>query len=416
MIGILDCNNFFVSCERLFRPDLLKKPVAVLSSNDGCVVARSQEVKDLDIPMGVPYFQVKETLSKAGAVFFSSNFALYRDISARVMNILMQEVGFCEVYSIDEAFFNVPDSVTEAEVLAIRATVMRHTGIPVSIGVAHTKTLAKQASKIAKKRTGVCVLDENEWKRIAQETPCSTVWGIGRQTSIRLLEMGIMSVAAFLALDRTIVRRSFGVIGERLQNELQGISVYHLGDHHGEEDTQQSIMSTRSFAQTTSTLSALQSAIGYHVTEVAQKLREKKLLASRMTLLVLPSRHGDFFLHSLRKEIVFTTPVSDTQTLLSAAIAGLQEIFQADVPYKKAGIVVSGLQPSMYEIASLFEDTVSTEARKKIDTVTDALKERFGNGIVRSGIVLTSGARGSAKLRSKAYTTQWKDIPSVYAK
>jgi DNA polymerase V len=185
MIGLLDCNNFFVSCERLFRPDLLKRPVAVLSSNDGCIVARSAEVKDLGVPMGVPYFQVKDVLTKAGAVLFSSNFTLYRDVSARVMDTLEDEVGLIDVYSIDEAFFEVEDDATEADVLAIRARVMKEVGVPVSIGIASTKTLAKQASVLAKKGNGVCILTDALWQEKMEEVPCGSVWGLGRQTVIK---------------------------------------------------------------------------------------------------------------------------------------------------------------------------------------------------------------------------------------
>jgi DNA polymerase V len=245
MIGLLDCNNFFVSCERLFRPDLLKKPVAVLSSNDGCIVARSQEVKDLGVPMGIPYFQVKDVLTKANATLFSSNFTLYRDISARVMETLEKEVGFCDVYSIDEAFFEVSDDATEADVLSIRSRVMQDVGLPVSIGVASTKTLAKQASVMAKKGNGVCILTESLWKEKMETAQCSSVWGLGRQTTAKLRELGVKTVAEFLALDRSVVRKHFGVGGDRIYMELTGVVVHKLGSQS--LDVQQSIMSTRSF-------------------------------------------------------------------------------------------------------------------------------------------------------------------------
>jgi len=413
MIGLMDCNNFFVSCERLFRPDLLQKPVAVLSSNDGCIVARSQEIKDLGIPMGVPYFQVKDILKKADATLFSSNFTLYRDISTRVMQTLESEVGLCEIYSIDEAFFEIDDDVTEKEVLEIRARVMKNVGLPVSVGVASTKTLAKQASSIAKKGNGACILYKNALEIIGN-APCSSVWGLGRQTVAKLREMGVGTISEFLALDRAIIRKRFGVSGDRIYSELTGTVVHAFG--HVRDDVQQSIMSTRSFEKTTIKLSELESAVAYHVSEVAEKLREKKLVASRMTVSILPSRHGDFFLHKGVAEIVFGDPTASSHTLLSEALTQVRKLYEQDVPYKKAGVVVHGLMPETYTTKNLFTDTVAQKDTSKIDFVTDSINEKFGHGTLRSGVVLSAGARGSAKLRSKEYTTNWKDIPNVQAK
>jgi DNA polymerase V len=413
MIGLMDCNNFFVSCERLFRPDLLRKPVAVLSSNDGCIVARSQEVKDLGVPMGVPYFQVKEVLTKAGATLFSSNFTLYRDISARVMKTLESEVGFIDVYSVDEAFFELPDDTTEEEIAALRARIIAQVGIPVSIGVAETKTLAKQASVLAKKNNGVCILTSDLWKEKMDTVLCGSVWGVGRQTTVKLRAMGVETVAQYIALPLPILRQYFGVVGERTQKELQGVSVYAVGEG-AREESQQSIMSTRSFEKTTTNLHDLESAIGYHVTEVAEKLREKKVSAVRMSVMILPSRHGDFFLHRGSAEVVFSPPTNATQKLLSEALLQLSTIYEKDVPYKKAGVVVSALVPEDYSTGTLFaEQKVDT---KKIDVLTDMLNDKFGHGTVRSGVILKNGARGSAKLRSKEYTTRWGDIPTVQAK
>jgi DNA polymerase V len=206
MIGLMDCNNFFVSCERLFRPDLAKCPVAVLSSNDGCIVSRSQEVKDLGIAMGVPYFEVKSLCKKYNITLFSSNFTLYRDISTRVMATLKEFVDDIEIYSIDEAFFGVPKTMDETTLISIRAEIIRKTGIPVSIGVAPTKTLAKVANDRAKKGGGVMVLTKEVWKILQGEVSCSSIWGIGRQTSQKLTELGINSVAELLARDRLLYR------------------------------------------------------------------------------------------------------------------------------------------------------------------------------------------------------------------
>lgn len=412
MIGLMDCNNFFVSCERLFRPDLLKKPVAVLSSNDGCIVARSQEIKDLGIPMGIPYFKVKDILKKANATLFSSNFTLYRDISTRVMQTLASEVGPCEIYSIDEAFFEVHDSITADEVLQIRARVMKDVGLPVSIGVAHTKTLAKQASAIAKKGNGACILNTAVQETIGALS-CTSVWGLGRQSAVKLKKMGISTIAEFLSLDRAVIRRHFGVGGDRIYSELSGTAVHEFG--HNSEDIQQSIMSTRSFEKTTKALSDLESSIGYHVSEVAEKLREKKLVASRISVYILPSRHGDFFLHKGSTEVALLEPTSSSQQLLKEALFAVRKLYEKDVPYKKAGVVVGHLMPETYSTKNLFEGETKLKDTSKLDSVTDSINEKFGHGTLRFGVILSNGARPSAKLRSKEYTTNWKDIPTVRA-
>jgi DNA polymerase V len=388
--------------------------VAVLSSNDGCIVARSQEVKDLGIPMGIPYFQVKDVLTQANATLFSSNFTLYRDISARVMQTLEAEVGLCDVYSIDEAFFEVPDDATEADIRAVRSRVMQDVGLPVSIGIASTKTLAKQASVMAKKGNGVCMLTEALWKEKMVIASCASVWGLGRQTTAKLRELGVKTVAEFLALDRSVIRKHFGVGGDRIYLELQGIVVHKLGSSH--DDVQQSIMSTRSFEKTTNKLSDLESAIGYHVSEVAEKLREKKLLTTHLSVIIQASRHGDFMLRRGSSEVVLPMPIADTQTLLHEALAQVHKLYDSEVPYKKAGVVVGGLIPETYLTHSLFDAQEETKDTVSVDSVRDILNEKFGHGTVRSGVVLQSGARGSQKLRSKEYTTNWKDIPTISAK
>jgi len=413
MIGLMDCNNFFVSCERLFRPDLLRKPVAVLSSNDGCIVARSQEIKDLGIPMGIPYFKVKDICEKSGATLFSSNFTLYRDISSRVMQTLASQVGPCEIYSIDEAFFDIDDACTESDVLAIRARVMQDVGLPVSIGVASTKTLAKQASSMAKKGNGVCILKDTAQEEIG-EAQCSSVWGLGRQTSAKLREMGVVTISDFLKLDLAVIRRHFGVAGERIRSELNGIVVHELGKNS--EDIQQSIMSTRSFEKTTHALHELESAVAYHVSFIAEKLREKKLLASRLHVSIQASRHGDFFMRRGSAEVVLEKPTSSTSMLLKEALKQVGNFYDGEVPYKKAGVVVSGLMPQFYLTGSLFEPKLDTYEEEVLDSVADLINDKYGHGTVRTGVILQSGARGSAKLRSKEYTTRWKDIPSVSAK
>ena len=413
MIGLMDCNNFFVSCERLFRPDLEGRPVAVLSSNDGCVVARSQEVKDLGIAMGVPLFQVKDICKKGKIELFSGNITLYRDISARVMQVLAHEVGECEIYSIDEAFFSLPDDVTEADVHVIRDRIMKNVGIPVSIGVATTKTLAKQASTIGKKGAGVCVLTQEDWNVRAQEVKCGEIWGLGRQTTTKLSQQGVKTVAEYMSLNRGLVSQLYGVSGERIYDELHGTPVVRID--RNSEASRKSIASTRSFAQVTKTLSDLESAVAGHVSDCAEKLRKRGVVTAKVHVQIQTDRYGDFFMQGGSAEIVLEHPTAETAVLLKETLKQVRKMFMGDVPYKKTGVTFSGLMPESYATGTLFDQDV-VKSTNVLDVVIDGMNDRFGRGTIHAGSIVHSSAQSNAQLRSQSYTTQWKDIPSVRAK
>lgn len=414
LIGLMDCNNFFVSCERLFRPDLARRPVAVLSSNDGCVVARSQEVKDLGILMGVPYFKVRELCEKENVTFFSSNFTLYRDISARVMQLLREEVDACQLYSIDEAFFTVPDTIDPKRLHTIRDRILREVGIPVSIGVGKTKTIAKCAGDVAKRESGVHVFDDEAWVRAAEEISCGTVWGIGRQTSAKLRELGIEDARAFMELDRAFVEKTFGVGGVRLQMELKGTSVNPVSND--ESELQKSITSTRSFARETTDLTVLESAITHHLTHVAEKLRARGVCAGRIAVVAQPNRFGDYALRRSTRDAVLTVPSDDTTTLLTEALRLLRELHEPGVPYKKAGVLLGDITPRAAISQSLFNTDTTHEERSTLDEVTDMLNARFGTRAVQRGTLRGGGQwAASAALRSQEYTTRWGSIRTVKA-
>lgn len=413
MIGLMDCNNFFVSCERLFRPDLVGKPVAVLSSNDGCVVARSQEVKDLGIAMGVPYFQVKDICKKEHITLFSGNITLYRDISARVMQVLKQEVGDCEVYSIDESFFALPDDVTADDVHTIRNVVMKNVGIPVSIGVAQTKTLAKQASSIGKKGNGVCVLTLYNWEDRAKKVKCGEIWGLGRQTVAKLRTQGVQTASEYMGLSRGLISQQYGVSGERIYDELHGVSVVRLDNSN--QTVRKSIASTHSFAKTTKSLQDLESAVAGHITHCAEKLRQRSVVASKMLVQIQTDRFGDFFMQGDSADVLLEKPTAETSVLLREGLLQVRRMYKADVPYKKTGVTLSGILPEAYITSTLFENDIG-KSDSVLDDVIDGMNERFGKGSIRSGSILTTGSKTNAQLRSQTYTTQWKDIPSVYAK
>ncbi len=413
----MDCNNFFVSCERLFRPDLLRKPVAVLSSNDGCIVARSQEVKDLGISMGVPYFEVQDICTKHRVTLFSSNFTLYRDISARVMTALKSEFSTYEVYSVDEAFFEIGEGVTESEIASIRARIMQKTGIPVSIGVATTKTLAKVANGIAKKGTGVCIMGAELWSTVQKELPCGSVWGIGRKTSSRLSQQKIYTVADLLRLDMTFVRQNLGVVGERLRLELTGTPVHNLGEQGLDDDEQQSYTSTRSFSNPVKDKLVLMSALGHHIAHVAEKLRNDGNVAGKMTVIARGSRFGDFALREGSASIEFSTPSNDTMLLTKEASKLLETLFDSEIPYKKAGVTLSGIMNEEYTMKSLFQDRAHQDAVVSLDRINDLLNKKFGAGTVRSGVTLNPDKwQERKKLKSQEYTTQWPEIATVKAK
>jgi len=410
-IGLMDCNNFFVSCERLFRPDLAKTPVAVLSSNDGCIVARSQEVKDLGIPMGMPYFQIKDMCDKEGIVLFSSNFTLYRDISSRVMSALKEEFDTVEVYSVDESFFEVDESITKEEIENIRLRIIQKTGIPVSIGIAPTKTLAKYASTEAKKGNGVCALDMNIWQDTAKILPCGSIWGIGRQTTQSLSKHGINTVSELLSLDHAFVAKQYGVVGERLILELSGIPVYFVDNNA--EHLPETHTSTRSFGQTATSLNVLESAVSHHINHVARKLRDHMQVATRITVVARGSRFGDF---SHRKSTItndLAFPTNDTLILSKEALRMLKTLYDNEIPYKKAGVIVSGLLPEKYVSGSLFEQPKDTSDVSKI---IDMLSDKYGRDILKTATVMQSKSwKDKKQTISQQYTTSWSEIPFVKA-
>ncbi len=408
-VGLLDCNNFFVSCERLFRPDLAKQPVVVLSSNDGCVVARSQEVKDMGIPMGVPYFKVKQEFEAAGVVVFSSNFTLYRDISARVMRVLREEVENMQQYSVDEAFFSVEEAdVREATIRHIKTTVERKVGVPVSIGVAKTKTLAKVANHRAKKGPGVCILSDDMWQKESKSVPIGTLWGVGGGLSRKCIDTGISTPADLMQADSAQIARVFGVVGVRLQSELLGKPAEPL---HSKIGLQHSIMSTRSFGEATDDLSSLEKALAHHVEHATKELREMGAVARSFKVLVRPSRFSDFAMQGIYEDVLLSEPTNDTRVFLTEAMRCLRSKHRTGIPYKKAGIIIFDITDAAATTSSLF----GTVLDSGLMSVVDNINKKFGSeGVSFFGNnkqhALTKNAWNSGHK-----TTRWSDIPTVKA-
>ncbi len=413
LIGLMDCNNFFVSCERLFRPDLLGKPVAVLSSNDGCIVARSEEVKAMGVPMGLPLFQAKQLVDMRPVTLFSSNFSLYRDISTRVMSVLAKEVGECEVYSIDEAFFRVPDEVTEEELLQLRHCIYTQVGIPVSIGAASTKTLAKVASKQAKRSGGACVLTKASWQELAETFSLGSIWNLGGATEKTLRSYDILTPAQFMQQSTQWVDATFGIAGRRLQDELHGKSVYPVSANS--HSVQKSIASTRSFVTVRGDRGMLEAALTYHVTHVAEKLRQKQLRATWVTVELRAGRHSSFAHRTGVCTLPLAHPTNKTVELLKSVLEGFTELYDETVPYKKAGVVVGGLLPESMCQPDLFGAVDGSTTMVQLDTVIDSVNKRLGPGTIKPGTLAGLRPETHASLCSPHYTTTWKDIPTVTA-
>ncbi len=415
-LAVLDCNNFFVSCERLFRPDLVGKPVVVLSSNDGCVVARSQEIKDNGIPMGVPYFEVKDILKDIGGVCFSSHFALYRDISRRVFSVVKKYCGEIEQYSIDEAFFVVPatsDDEAVAYVRGLKETVERQVGIPVSIGVSDTKTRAKRVNAFAKRNGGVAVFAGADFLTQFGDTPLGDVWGVGRQLVTAYREAKLVTINDLVLATTPRVQKLFHKNGLQLQAELKGQSVFQLSKA---QSLPKSVMSTRSFGEKTSDLDAITDALSYHVRFVCEELREQRLVAGGIQVILYTSRHGDWRGYGGSQGVVFALPTATTATVLEEAIAALKQLYRRGVPYSKTGVVAFDLLPAQFVPESLFAPlaTTDTTAAKVVDGIVDSLNKRFGRDTVKQGMFAkTPTWQTKNALRSPAYTTDWQSLQSV---
>jgi DNA polymerase V len=416
LIGLIDCNNFFVSCERLFRPDLKGKPVLVLSSNDGCVVARSQEVKDIGIPMGIPVFQIKDIIKDKDITTFSSHFALYRDVSRRVFEVVRKVFPKMEQYSVDEAFFvvsNENESEVYHSIVRLKDRVEQEVGVPVSIGVAETKTLAKYASHVAKKTKGTYVLMPENRPSVMTPVLLKELWGVGKQSVDEYKRHGLFTVSDMLRLDRFTIDKIFGVVGVRLWQELQGVqsSVLSRRTH-----IQHSILHSRSFKNTSTDIVVLKDVVAYHIREAGHDLRTQGLKAKCLQVTLGTSRHGDYLLQGGSKELHFTVPINDMFALTKAALALVDEIYRVDVPYKNAGVLLYDFVPETIDQISLFE-THREVKTKELTPLIDALNKHLGKG---SKVTLGSFAKeqkwqSSQSQKSPAYTTSWKDIVVVRA-
>ncbi|MGL5130532.1 MAG: translesion error-prone DNA polymerase V subunit UmuC [Aeromonas popoffii] len=377
-VALVDVNNFYASCERLFRPDLKGVPIVVLSNNDGCVVARSAEAKKLGIKMGVPYFQIRQYFEAMGGVWFSSNYALYGDMSQRVMTILEGMAPAVEVYSIDEAFIELSESWAGDLVeygRQVRERVQQWTGLVVGVGIGPTKTLAKLANYAAKKwpATGgvVDLRDEGRRARLMAITPVDEIWGIGRRLSAKLNEQGIKTVAELVAADPKALRRRYGVVVERTVQELRGIPCAELEQ---EAQAKQQIICSRSFGERITTMEPMHQALAGYMERAAEKLRAEGMCCRHVTLFIRTSPFSDkapYYGNQISTKLA--VPTNDTRALLSLIAPLLSRIWVEDQHYQKGGVMLADFTPTGIQQGDLFineqQDPRSDALMKVIDRI-----------------------------------------------
>lgn len=420
-IALVDCNNFYVSCERAFNPKLEGRPVVVLSNNDGCAVARSNEVKALGIKMGEPWFKMEKFAKQHGIIALSSNYALYGDMSARVMSILSNFSPRQEVYSIDECFLDLagfPEESLIAYGLTIRQTIKQNTGLPVCVGIASTKTLAKLANHCAKKglagEEGVCDfgrLSEDELGTLFASLPVNEVWGVGRRITEKLQSMGIHTVQALRTSSPELIRQRFSIVLERTVLELNGVSCIEL-DQVGVP--RQQILVSRSFGQTVTALDDLMESISFFTTRAAEKLRRDGSVAGNVCVHVRTNPFKESEPQYDRSIVVPISPTDDTSKLTHAAMTGLKAIYRIGYQYKKSGVMLMALQPKGQQQGSLFDDVAEDGRADQRMKVMDAINQRMGKGsitLASSGIKQRWAMRRENK--SPNYTTEWGELPAA---
>jgi len=422
MYALVDCNNFFVSCERVFRPDLEGKAVVVLSNNDGCVVARSNESKAMGIQMGTPFFKLRNYVDSGKITACSSNYSLYGDLSSRVMSILASSVEKIEIYSIDEAFLHL-DGISEDRIpdfcRSIVHKIRKWVGIPVSIGVAPTKTLAKIASHFAKKYPGyrgVCMIDSEEKREKALRlTPIGDVWGIGRRLAPRLEAMAVRTAYDFATRPGDWVLKEFNIVNYRTWSELRGIVA--VGEEDGE--TRKTICTSRSFADMITDEKELALRVSDFAAQCARKLREEGTAAYEVTTFLYTNRfREDLAQYYPTTTIRLSVPVSNTQQIVATALKAMRLSFREGYRYKKAGVIVSDIVSSSAIQGDIF-DSGSSEREKsdKLSRIIDSVNSAASSDGLLC-LAAQSGGHYADTIRrdhcSRCYTTVFSDIIDVH--
>ncbi len=380
-IALVDCNSFYVSCERLFNPSINKKPVVVLSSNDGCIISRSTEAKALGIKMGEPYFKVKEIIKKNNVKTFSSNYALYGDISRRVMKTLKQFSPRMEVYSIDEAFLDL-SSIKEKDLLEygnkIRETVLKWTGIPTSIGIANTKTLSKAANYIAKKeKSGVInFINLIKLDEVLKKIEINDVWGVGKQLTKFYIKNGIDTAYKLKNIQNSWIKKNTNVIGSRTAMELKGISCIFLEPH---QEKRKNCCVSRSFGRKVTKLEELNEAVTTHCLNAAEKIRLDNQTVKKITVFIRTSPfQKDKNYYANTKDIDLPVRTSDSIELVKYALNGLKSIYKKGYKYQKTGIIFSNLKNTNAYNKNLFSKISNEEKRENLMKAIDLTNVKYG--------------------------------------
>ncbi len=419
--ALVDCNNFFVSCERIFRPDLAGKPVVVLSSNDGCVVARSNEAKALGVPMGAPAFKCRQMFRQQAIVQFSANFELYGNISKRITDVLARVTPRIEMYSVDESFLDLSElDIAEYTAWAgdIRRRIWREVGVPVSIGIAPSKTLAKLASELGKQRREnngvVSLVERSSTDRAALLTslPVRDVWGVGRQLAPKLQAEGVTSALALAQLSPQRAQQLMGIRGRQMVAELNGISCYPL--ENGSQ-VAKSILRSRTFGEDTSEEYVLEAAVASLGSSAAFRLRAAGLLARRLGVFVNTNRHKPGYKRWTR-EVLLPMPTNDTGLIVAQLMRELKGVFSARQAYHRLGVFLYDLCPPQGLQTDLlgFVDTASHDRSQARMQAIDALNGRLGRGTIRlAAEELSKAWQPKHHIRSPRYVSDWAEVPTA---
>lgn len=416
MYALIDGNCFYASCERVFRPDLTHSAIVVVSNNDGCVVTRTAEAKALGIKMGDPLFKLKHLVRQRRLVVFSSNYELYADLSRRMMNSIATLVPRIEVYSIDECFADLSGMTALLQLgYDIRARVLQWTGIPTCVGIAPTKTLAKFCNHLAKRHAVFRgVVDWNAWamdvqRRALASEDVTEVWGIGRQIGKAMNGMGIRTAADLVDAPAHTIRKKFGVVVERTQRELQGLSCLELEDV---APKRKQIVRSRSFGQPIASFDGLSAALAHHVSEAAVKLRGQGSVANSIQVFVQTNPFkADTPQYSASHCISIASGTHDTIKLNNAAQAALKLIFKVGFEYKKCGVVLSGIESSTNQVQMDWIDQEDSTSRTELMRCIDGINVRFGKGAIK---LATESLNDTWSMRrdklSPKYTTRFVDL------
>ena len=420
VFGLIDCNNFYVSCERVFRPDLEGVPVIVLSNNDGCAVARSLEARALGIKMGDPEFRIRALIRRENVRVFSSNYALYGSLSERVSATLLSMVPTIENYSIDESFLNLGEfREGEVEPLAreLRERVQRWVGIPTCVGLAPTKTLAKVANFIAKKRPqyhGVCDLRSDQVRaELLPTVPVEEVWGIGGASAAKLAKLGILTAADLAALEPDDARALMTVTGGRTVYELRGVSCMPL---ELMEPTRKGIAVTRSFGAPVTSWTEMREALASYATRAAEKMRRYKVAADNLFVFMHTSTFNQDPFYSNGASARFAATTNDTGEVVGLAVRLGERLWRDGFRYSKCGVMITELLPETVQQPALWSE-LDRERRERAWKTVDQLNAKLGRGTVR---ILAAGPKESswklrAEYRSPRWTTRWEELPKARA-